>query len=120
MIFLTILFYSFSIFAIRMDLSTYFHTEQWVELKAKVKSDDKTKPLEMDVLIRMIGAFCYTVWAITGLFSSQWFLFLALILTSMIPKKENIIALKIDALVSVFLVIAIIINKFHLGYVIKL
>lgn len=54
----------------------------------------------------------YVVWAITGLFSSQWFLFLVLLLISFIPKKFIFMRL-LDACISFGLLLFIILNRFH-------
>jgi hypothetical protein len=54
----------------------------------------------------------YVVWGIAGLFSSQWFLFLLLLLISLIPKKVIFIRL-LDACISFALLLFIILNRFH-------
>lgn len=55
---------------------------------------------------------CYVIWAIAGLFSSQWPLFLMLLLISFIPKKFIFMRL-LDACLSLGLLLFIIINRFH-------
>jgi hypothetical protein len=56
--------------------------------------------------------FLYFVWAIVGLLSSQWPIFLFFILFSLIPKK-NIYYRFFDALVSFSILIFILLNHFH-------
>ncbi len=54
----------------------------------------------------------YVIWAIIGLFTSQWPLFILLLLVSFIPKKHVMVRL-LDATISVSILIFIILNRFH-------
>jgi hypothetical protein len=54
----------------------------------------------------------YVVWAIAGLFSSQWFLFLLLLSLSFIPKNSIFIRL-LDSCISFVLLLFIVLNRFH-------
>ncbi len=55
----------------------------------------------------------YMIWAFIGIISSQWFLFIVLIILSIIPKKWIIIRW-LDAFLSLGLLFFMIINTFHL------
>lgn len=55
----------------------------------------------------------YFIYVFVGIFSSQWLLFLAILLLSLIPKK--IVAVRrIDSVLSIIILLFILINKYHL------
>ena len=62
--------------------------------------------------------FAYLVWTMVGLFSSQWILFLALFLLSLIPKRFAVHH-AIDAAICLSILVLIILNKYHLHLDIK-
>jgi hypothetical protein len=55
----------------------------------------------------------YFCWAVVGLMTSQWIVFIAIHLMSFIPKKY-IIVIKIDAFITLCLLIFAILNEYHL------
>ncbi len=55
----------------------------------------------------------YLLWVILGLFTSNWILFLFIILISLIPTKTKLMLL-IDGIVSFLILTFIIVNTFHL------
>lgn len=62
--------------------------------------------------------FCmliYSLFSFIGLFSSQWLLFIPLIILGFIPRKWKVWVF-IDALISLILIVFIILNKYHLHY----
>lgn len=59
----------------------------------------------------VLGVF-YWILAFVGLFTFQWYLFLALIALSFIPKKNRVLVL-FDGIVSSGLLLLIILNKYH-------
>lgn len=55
----------------------------------------------------------YFIYVFVGIFSSQWLLFLAILLLSLIPKK--IVAVRrIDSVLTIIILLFILINKYHL------
>jgi len=61
----------------------------------------------------VVANFLYLCWAFLGLFSSQWFLFLIMLIIGIIPGRTKWLYW-IDALISVILILFIIINKYQL------
>ena len=57
--------------------------------------------------------FLYIAWTFLGLFSSQWVWFLAIIVLSMIPKGKIIWLKRVDALITIGLLIGLVITKYH-------
>ncbi len=55
----------------------------------------------------------YSIWGIAGLFTSQWPLFLLLILLSLLPIKNTARGIKIDAALTLVVLVAIVLNKTH-------
>lgn len=78
------------------------------EYPAKIKKDKTTK-LPSAYIFEAI----YLVFLLIGLITSQWLLFLLIILISFIPKKAAW-WIKIDSALSIIIAFAIIFNKFHL------
>lgn len=120
MAFLTLLFYSYAVIGIWLDYNHLYNPKEWVEFKRILASWDRKSNIETYVAVKAILMLFHMFWMILGLFSSQWFLFLPLILISMIPKGNNHFALRVDGFVSVAIQIFIIINKYHLGYTVSL
>jgi hypothetical protein len=56
----------------------------------------------------------YFIWSFVGIFTSQWVLFLLLILLGFIPLKRFKAWMKIDAAISIAILMLIILNKYHL------
>ena len=81
------------------------------EYKLKAKRKEKHVMSSTENLFTWL-MFCYVVWAIVGLFTSQWFLFILLLLISFIPKKMIFIRL-LDACISFALLLFIVLNRFH-------
>ena len=111
---MTHIFYFFAIFALLYELLVLTDTKNaskfLIDLtnKLKIKEDLATK--EEAFSIFMLG---YTIWNFIGLFSSQWVLFLILLLLSIFSFKKYPFLLFIDALISFGLILFIILNKYH-------
>lgn len=106
--------------------------------KAKLEQD-KNKELEAtleepsfsDQIALVLTAFAliiwtlvYFSWSIIGLFTSQWEIFLALFILSLatgavakIFKNHISIILKVDAFITVILLVFMLINRFHLHWI---
>ncbi len=66
----------------------------------------------------------YMAWSIVGLFSSQWAIFLILLIMSFVTgglislfKKHSNIILRVDAFMTVVLLVFMFINRFHLHWI---
>lgn len=77
--------------------------------KMKGKKFDDYSPTQKKISILMMF---YIIWVIIGLFSSQWIVFVSILIISIIPKKYIIIRW-IDSLVSALLLLFIILNVYH-------
>lgn len=111
---MTHIFYFFAIFALFYELiilidiksaSTFLNN-----LTNKLKANEDLSTKEEAFSAFMVG---YTAWTFIGLFSSQWILFLTLLLISIFPSKKYKWTLFTDALISFGLILFIILNKYH-------
>jgi hypothetical protein len=105
------LFYIFMIPALVWELVVLKETEKVKIFMAKYKASEYKDKTSTDAAWGglMLGYLAFTA---LGLFSSQWLLFLLLITISFIPFK-NLYLMKLDALISIMLLLSIILNKFH-------
>lgn len=109
------IFYPFAILAILYEITCVFNPGKIISAKKDVKSKkwDEMKD-NYQVLSVLMPLYC--LWTMVGLFTSQWLLFLVIIGLSLIPKKDIKLFIFIDAVLSLFLLLFIVINKFHLHY----
>ena len=105
------LFYIFTIPALLWELMVLKETKKVKSFMAKYKAIDHKDKTSTDTAwgCLMLGYFAFTS---LGLFSSQWVLFLLFIILSFIPFK-NLYLIKLDAFLSMTLLLSIILNKFH-------
>ena len=80
----------------------------YIKVMMPVEYKDRTK--NQKNLTWCLGL--YIIWVFAGLFTSQWILFLAIIGLSFIPKN-NIIVRWVDAFLSCFVLLFIILNVYH-------
>jgi hypothetical protein len=73
-------------------------------------------------LIFAVWCFAYTAWTAIGLWSSQWVIFLILFVLGLVTalfmkvfSKHKDIIFRIDGVITVFLLIFLFINRFHLN-----
>lgn len=85
-------------------------THSFVKSFKGKKFDDLTSS-QKSVSVCMIF---YMIWVLVGLMSSQWVIFIALLLVSILIPKKILIIRWIDSLISLALLIFLILNKFHL------
>ena len=106
------IFYLLTIFPIMWELISLHDTIKVRNLveRLKVKTAD-----EFTIKESLFSTFAlgYVMWTLFGLFTSQWVLFLTLILISSIPLKKYIWYNKIDAIISLVLLLFIILNAYH-------
>jgi|SRR5215217_6172302 len=110
--YLTAAYYSLAVFAIIYEGIVIRSAEKVVGFYKRrntlAKDDLETEHYFMDFM----NVF-YRFWIVIGFFSSQWLLFLTLILLGIYPKKA-VWSYRIDAIVSFIILILIVLNKYHL------
>lgn len=117
---LTAAFYILVLFCITVEIQTLTDTERVIRASKTLK--EKQAEGSLDTLVGfdknyMISSSFYTVIAFIGLFSTQWPVFLLMIIMGIIMSltyKNNVIARKVDSVISCALLLFIIINKYHL------
>jgi hypothetical protein len=111
---MTHIFYFFAIFALFYEFLVLTDTKNaskfLINLENKLELDQEMSSTEKIFSRLMIG---YGIWNFVGLFSSQWILFLILLLISIFSFKKYPFLLFIDALISFGLILFIILNKYH-------
>ena len=78
------------------------------------RKEEKTSEEKTTFVVFGIFIIFYMILTVVGLFSSQWIGFLVLILLSFIPKHGIKWLVFIDSFISLFILLFIILNKFHL------
>lgn len=86
---------------------THLFAKSIKELKGKTFDDYSSNQKNFSFL--MLG---YILWTLIGLFSSQWIVFLTLLILGFIPKKWIAIRF-IDSLISFSLLLFLILNVYH-------
>lgn len=109
---MTHIFYFLGIFALLYEMVVFTDTKRIYALSKNIKGS-KHENLTKNQKAFTTLIFLYAIWTITGLFSSQWLLFICILFLSLIPGK-NVILLKIDAAISFCIVLFITLNKYHL------
>lgn len=115
---MTHIFYLLLFIFIYYEISVIGNAERIVKKQEEYKSlpkDDKLEYLSKNFSLVAYSAFnvFYLLYVFVGLFTSQWWLFLTIIAMSFIPKKKPL-ARKIDAIVTMAILLFILINKYHL------
>lgn len=111
------IFYFMAIFAIVFELQVLFNTRGYLEFVESINNKEKDKKPDFKQSTFILLSFFYLIWGFTGLMTSQWVLFLVLIILSFIPKGKGTILRKIDAILSFVILMFILLNKYHLHYV---
>ena len=116
---MTILFYILVIFCFTIEISTLSDPERAIRASKTIKEKQAEGSLDSlagyDKNYAYTNTF-YTLVALTGLFSSQWILFALLLAIGVIaiPFKYNATFRRVDSAVSAFILLFIILNKYHL------
>lgn len=105
-------FYLLTLVAILYEFSVLTDTKTYRDAKIKYA---KTKFNDMPSNIKAYAVlmFGYIIWTLTGLFTWQWPVFVVILLIS-IPKKRSILFSKIDAFVTLLILLFLLINQYHL------
>lgn len=86
---------------------------QYLWDRVRINGSIPNRNLAKLALIKIAFTMFYTAWIYIGLFSSQWILFLALCLMSLVSKNRIYIRL-IDIILSIIIILFIFLNKFYL------
>jgi hypothetical protein len=111
--FAVFVFYLIGILPILWELSSLMKLSKRFNFLKELKQNKDYKEWSSNqkaVGFLMLG---YIIWAMVGLFSSQWIIFFFILLVSLIPKKW-LWFFAIDAFVTVILLFFLIINQYHL------
>ena len=116
---MTILFYILVIACFTIEIATLSDPERAIRASKTIKEKQAEGTLNTlagyDRNYAYNNTF-YTVVALAGLFSSQWILFALLLVIGVIaiPFKYNATFRRVDSVVSAFILLFIILNKYHL------
>jgi hypothetical protein len=117
-----ILFYSLVLFCFILELNTVFNPVKEFELGLKTREalEAKTEYSRMskDVQINYLNQLFYWVVCMVGVFTSQWPVFLAIILLSFVSKfyRNYLMGKWVDSILCSSLLLFAIINRFHVHY----
>ncbi len=105
------LFYLPAVLAIIYEYNVLIETKKVFAFQNKYK---ETEAINCDNNQKAFTFFTfgYFLWIIIGIFSSQWIGFVSIIALAMIPKK-NFIVLKIDAFLTLCIIVFMVLNAFH-------
>lgn len=109
------IFYFLAAFPVLWEAKCLLETEKvykWVlNFKSLDKSDiSKWTKSQRSFVLYMYG---YYIWIFIGLFTFQWPLFLFILLMSLIPKGDYIWIRRLDALITILILIFIVLNAYH-------
>lgn len=122
---LSFIFYVWAILALAYEgwKLSYYNYKQLRSLETLVKSSRGLKgnvfwaQFTEDQKTFLVLTILYCLWAFIGLFTSQWFLFLMIMLLSQIQRMfKSYFYTVIDSAATIFILLSIILNKYHLHY----
>jgi hypothetical protein len=109
-----IIFYLFAILFLIWEIYVFAYTQEAIDTLSNLSTEDKDgrdKALSISCFL-----LSYMIWAFVGLLTVQWPAFLLLFALGMIPKKGRPWLRKIDSFFSAWIIVFILINKFHLHW----
>lgn len=107
------LFYIWATIALIWEMMAFSSSKKVASFKAnmiKASENDTEKTDSMKAY--SLFSILYFMWSLVGLFTSQYLIFLILILIAFLPKKKAW-TIRLDALVSIILLLLVIMNKYH-------
>ena len=112
------LFYILYAFALWGEISHFAYPQERLDSAKKLKESINDKevgdwPKETRGPIALSGI--YITLTIIGLFTFQWYAFVLILLLSAIPKKAAWY-LRVDAFLTILIILFVVINKFHFHY----
>jgi hypothetical protein len=107
-------FYFGALCALVHDIMTIQSPKETKVLMENLEKEEKTKDTILQGCFLLFLSLFYLAWEVLVLFTNSWPLILILFGLSFIPKKNKPIwFLKLDAWVSVILIILIVLNQAH-------
>ena len=112
--FFTNLFYFFTFIAILWEVTVLADTKKVLNFKERYNK--KHEEQESTRTQRHYGVFMfgYIMWNLVGMFTSQWICFLLIFALGMMPKFNKTWIHKIDSTITIFILLFIFLNKYHL------
>lgn len=109
------LFYFLTSFALLFELAKLNDTKGWMDFVAtKYEKGTKEHQAQSTAGVLML---VYFIWSFIGLLTSQWLLFVLIMVLSVIGSLfKNITWRRIDGILTIILLLAIVLNKYHFGY----
>ncbi len=108
---MTYLFYLITIVWVIVEFVCLKNTQQVLDVINKTKN--KQRKLSINENTFLVLQLFYAIWGLIGLFSSQYIIFILLTALSFLVKQKTVISIKINSTISIFLLLFLILNKFH-------
>jgi hypothetical protein len=112
--FITYLFYCIAIFPILWEIVVVTNINKVHSFILSFKSINDKNKINDKHLVFSLFMYGYLIWIFIGFFTSQWILLSLIFLLGLIPKP-NIYFRWLNGLITMFILIFIIINKYHLN-----
>lgn len=113
--FITFLFYLCTIIFIILEIGSIQEAKSITYFREAIKTNKNLKLTAKQSLYGSVQLL-YMVWTLIGLFSSQWILFMLIIIISLVilvPNNRSIILMKIDSSICAGILMFIILNKYQ-------
>lgn len=112
------IFYIFGFFAIFYEFWCIKNTEKVIEVTNKAKKSMKDKSIEFTSIELAFGCLqcLYCLWTVVGIFSSQWAIFITIIILSLFKGSlmfQGKAWYRFDAGLTIGLVLLAILNTYH-------
>lgn len=112
------IFYLFGVLAIIYEWWSLYHYDRIIALTNKVEKTPKDQianNLKTNETAFVVLTFLYMGWLFVGLVSSQWILFLTIILLSVANQwlKKDKLWYQFDAIATIVLLVVAILNTYH-------
>lgn len=113
--FITFIFYLSGLLFIILEIGSAQEAKKVLTYRERLRQDIKSKSTTIQKLYSFFQ-FLYMIWTFIGLFSSQWLLFILIILMSVgtsILKIKSIFLQRLDCWICASIMIFIIVNRYH-------
>lgn len=115
---MTNLFFLLTVFFIQHEVKTLFNTKRVSEFIINLNNKGKDIKPTVKESVFMLFNLVYFVWTFAGLLTDQWWIFLIIILLGFISKsKISILHIKLDAFITLVLLLFLVLNHYYLHYV---
>jgi len=109
---LELVFYAFTFVALSWEIFVYNNPQKLLTFTTNFRN----KGLNLTLLNNKEVAYWglsvgYFFWVFIGLFTFQWYLFLTILILSIVMVRNNIESCRVDAVLTIILLSAILLNK---------